>query len=205
MIKEMLKIKRIAFDFDGVIAATDKEKRKWLEKKNIVISNTDKTCFYQELKDSFEYDEIDRLYKDMSKNIYTQQTMDKTEPVEGAISAIKRLYNKYKIYIVTARPNEMLEWVTKWLNKYDIDDKVVKVISSSNEDKQDICMKNDIFCLCDDDIRHVCENKINMRILFGTNLKEQNYSNLIVTNSWNEIENILNTPNFEYKNKTRFF
>ncbi len=198
MIKEMLKIKRIAFDFDGVIAATDKEKRKWLKERNIFISSTDKTCFYKELRDTFEYDEIDKMYKEMSKSIFTQQTMDKTEPVKGAISAIKKLSDQYEIYIITARPNEMLEWVMNWLNKYDIKNKVDKVISASNKDKQDICLKNNIFCLCDDDIRHVCEDKINTRILFGTNSKKQNYSKLIVTNSWNEIENLLNLKNYKY-------
>ena len=58
----MLKIKNIAFDFDGVIADTNKEKMKWMKEKGLNARNVDKTSFYSELKEKLTKNEIEQLY-----------------------------------------------------------------------------------------------------------------------------------------------
>lgn len=42
-------MKKIAFNFDGVIADTGKEKIKWFNKKGINVNVTDKNSLYIEL------------------------------------------------------------------------------------------------------------------------------------------------------------
>ena len=126
----------------------------------------------------------------MSRSIFTQQVLEKTKPIDEAIHTIKRLSQNYDIYIITARPQEMLKWVTNWLNKFQIDNNINQIISSSGKEKQKICLENNIFCLCDDDFRHVREKKIDMRILFNSNKMRNNYKNIKVVNSWKDIEKL---------------
>ena len=184
------KIERIAFDFDGVIADTDTQKRKWLLKNNIKVDKADKTSIYQELTKKMKYEKIDKLYKEMSNNIFLPDVLEKTKPLEDSINAIKKLSSKFDIYIVTSRTDELIKPVRAWLEKYDIDTNIRKIISSSYQTKQDICLKNDIFFLCDDDLRHINDKKINMRVLFNKNIQIDD-EEIIRVNSWKELEQIL--------------
>lgn len=163
---------------------------KWLKSKNLNINSTDKTSFYNELKIKLNFDEIDQLYKEMSKCIFVPQILERTPPVEGAINSIIKLSKIYDIYIITARTEEMLESVKKWLEKYNINKNIKKVISSSYENKQDICLKNNICFLCDDDLRHILDRKIETRVLFGKKALA-NYEHFYITESWQGIEKIL--------------
>ena len=112
----MIKTK-IAFDFDGVIADTTKKKQEWLKKQNIELINVDRTSFYQELKKTMNKEKIDELYKKMGEYIFTQETLMETEAIEGAIGIIKKIANKYDIYIITARTQQLILHVKKWLKK----------------------------------------------------------------------------------------
>ena len=190
----MIKTK-IAFDFDGVIADTTKKKQEWLKKQNIELINVDKTSFYQDLKKTMNKEKIDELYKKMGEYIFTQETLMETEAIEGAIGIIKKIANKYDIYIITARTQQLILHVKKWLKKNDVEQNIKKIISSSVEEKQDICYKENIKFLCDDDIRHLEKEKIENRILFCSN-KIRKYSKIQEVRSWREIEEILT------KNKT---
>ena len=126
----MIKTK-IAFDFDGVIADTTKKKQEWLKKQNIELINVDRTSFYQELKKTMNKEKIDELYKKMGEYIFTQETLMETEAIEGAIGIIKKIANKYDIYIITARTQQLILHVKKWLKKNDVEQNIKKIISSS--------------------------------------------------------------------------
>lgn len=80
--------------------------------------------------------------------------------------------------------------INSWLKKYKIDKNIKKIISSSGKEKQEICKENDINILCDDDLRHIRENKIDIRILFKN--KETYDKQIYYINSWRKIEKFLN-------------
>lgn len=181
---------KIAFDFDGVIADTTKKKQEWLKKQNIELVNTDKTSFYKELQKTMKKKRVDELYREMGIHIFTQETLLETNAIEGAINAIKKIAQQYDIYIITARTQPLILHVKKWLEKNNIKQDIREVLSSSWEEKQDICYKNDIHFLCDDDIRHLEKEKIENRILFHQ-IKIPNYSGIQEVNSWKEIEKLL--------------
>ena len=149
-----MKDNKIAFDFDGVIANTTKMKIKWFKKRNIKIKTSDKTSIYNILGPNMDKNRIDEIYKKMSKDIFTKEVLDKTKPVRGAVRILKKLSKQYEIYIITARPEKMFPDIESWLKKYNIEKDITKVISSTGKEKQDICNENNIFLLCDDDIRH---------------------------------------------------
>ena len=178
---------KIAFDFDGVIANTTKKKQEWLKINNINLRNTDKTSFYKELQKNMPKEKVDQIYKEMSHHIFTEENLLE---IEGAIKSIKKLSNIYDIYIITARTEPLILHVKKWLEKNHLQEDITKIISSSWEEKQNICIENNINFLCDDDIKHLEKHKIENRVLFSSvdNIKD---SNIREVNSWNEIENIL--------------
>ena len=191
----MIKIRKIAFDFDGVIAATNESKKQWFLERNIKIDKTDKTSIYKELRKILEIDEVDNIYKEMSKNIFTKEILEKTKPIKGSIETIKQLSKKYEIYIITARTNKLIEYAKEWLQKYNIDKNIKEIISSSYEPKQTICKRKDIFFLCDDDIRHLQQKIINTRVLFNQEQIEETKKNktqskdpkIIEIKSWSQI------------------
>lgn len=185
----MKKIK-IAFDFDGVIADTTKKKQEWLKNQNIKLINVDKTSFYQELQKTMQKKRIDEIYEKMGIHIFTEETLLKTDAIEGSINAIKKIAKKYDIYIVTARTQPLIMHVKKWIEKNNIKQDIKGILSSSWKGKQDICYKNDINFLCDDDIRHLEKEKIEHRILFNQT-KTPNYVGIPKVNSWKEIEKLL--------------
>lgn len=148
-------MKKIAFNFDGVIADTGKEKIKWFNKKGINVNVTDKNSLYIELSKKLSMGHINEIYKEMSENIFIPEVLEKTEPIKGAIEAIKKLSQSFTIYIITSRPAEMIKDVNRWLINYDLRKKITGIFSSSYRSKQDICLENHIVFLCDDDIRHI--------------------------------------------------
>ena len=154
-------------------------KKEWLLNKNIILDKVDKSNFYEKMLANYNIDEIDKIYKDMSSAIFTKDILLKTKPINNSIQSIKKLSKIYNIYIITARTDQMLNDVETWLVKNDIYKCIKKIISSSNDNKQDICIRNNIFYLCDDDIRHLKEKKIQKRVLFDNK------------NSWKQIEEML--------------
>lgn len=182
---------RVAFDFDGVIADTTSKKINWLkENKNISLNRVDKTNFYKLLSSFYSNYEIDELYKCMSKSIFIEDVLLSTEEVTNALSSLKKISNMYEIYIVSSRTPNMLKSVKKWLKLNDVDKYIKKIISSSNRSKQDICVMNNIDFLCDDDVRHLLDEKIKNRLLFSSD-KYQGNSSIMLVSSWDEIVDAL--------------
>lgn len=182
---------RVAFDFDGVIADTTSKKINWLkENKNISLNRVDKTNFYKLLSSFYSNYEIDELYKCMSKSIFIEDVLLSTEEVTNALNSLKKISNMYEIYIVSSRTPNMLKSVKKWLKLNDANKYIKKIISSSNRSKQDICVMNNIDFLCDDDVRHLLDEKIKNRLLFSSD-KYQGNSSIMLVSSWDEIVDAL--------------
>ena len=183
--------KKIAFDFDGVIADTNHKKMQWFQKQGYNLINYDKTSFYQELSQTKEKKDIDRIYKNMGSYIFRPEILDETMPVQGAIETIQKLAKQFEIYIITARTEAMLVPVNNWLEKYHIKNKIKQVISYTYQSKQEICLKRGISFLCDDDIRHLIDKKVKTRVLFNNN-KKGHKKDIWIVKSWEEIEPCLN-------------
>ena len=88
----------------------------------------------------------------------------------------------------------MIKPIYDWLKKYDLSENIQGIISSSYESKQDICLKNNICFLCDDDVRHLVNKKVKRRVLFSTD-KRKLKDDIRVAESWDEIEKILSELN----------
>ena len=76
---------RIGFDFDGVIANTDKIKKQYFEKKSIFLKKYNKSEVYFQLKKQYSIEFIDKLYNEMSNEIFTEKSIKKVEPIIDAI------------------------------------------------------------------------------------------------------------------------
>ena len=127
--------------------------------------------------------DIDNLYREMAKNIFTEQVLYKTKPIHNSIEIISKLAQHLEIYIITARTDKMIVDVIRWLKTYDIENKIKDVISSSNDIKQNICKKKKIDFLCDDDLRHLIDSKIKIRVLFNPKGIKTNYKGIEVAKS----------------------
>lgn len=185
-----MKDKKIAFDFDGVIADTNNEKLKWLRSKGVYIKSADKTSFYSELNQIMSNSEVEELYRNMSHVIFQPEILYETRPILGAIETLKKLSRRFDIYIITARTKELIEPIYDWLKNYGLSENIQEIISSSYEFKQDICLRNNICFLCDDDVRHLIDKKVNTRVLFNNNRKITS-DDINIVETWDEIEKIL--------------
>ena len=184
---------RIGFDFDGVIANTDKIKKQYFEKKSIFLKKYNKSEVYFQLKKQYSIEFIDKLYNEMSNEIFTEKSIKKVEPIIDAIESIKKLSNDFEIYIITSRTNRQILQVKKWIEENRIRDNIEKIISASEEkkDKLEICEENGIVIFCDDDIRHLIykEKYGGAKILFNSKIKHKN--DIVQVNDWKELMNYI--------------
>lgn len=184
---------RIGFDFDGVIANTDKIKKQYFEKKSIFLKKYNKSEVYFQLKKQYSIEFIDKLYNEMSNEIFTEKSIKKVEPIIDAIESIKKLSNDFEIYIITSRTNRQILQVKKWIEENRIRDNIEKIISASEEkkDKLEICEENGIVIFCDDDIIHLIykEKYGGAKILFNSKIKHKN--DIVQVNDWKELMNYI--------------
>lgn len=130
---------------------------------------------------------INQIYKQMSQAIFTEEILLKTDPITNSIKTIKEISSVYDIYIITARTEQLISYVKKWLQKNDIDKDIKGIISSSYKEKQEICKEKKISCLYDDDIRHLKKEIIKNRILFNQDITYKDVE-IRQVNSWNQIK-----------------
>lgn len=134
-----------------------------------------------------EKQQVDKIYHQMSNDIFTKDVLMKTNPIEDSISTIKNLSEIYDIYIITARTEKLISYLNTWLEKNDIDKNIKGIISSYYKEKQDICIEQNISYLYDDDIKHLQKNKIQNRILFNPE-KENTDIKIQQVSSWKQIQ-----------------
>ncbi len=166
---------KIAFDFDGVIAATDYLKKKWFKKNCVYLNNFDKYSIYQDLSKKMKIEEIDNLYNSMSDYVFSSGMLKKVKVKNDILRLIKKSYKKNELYIITSRPNSMIAEVKEWLENKKILKYFKEIISSSNSDKQLICKNKNIDILVDDDYRHLEKNIVKVRILISNTKRNISY------------------------------
>ena len=139
-----------ALDFDGVIADTGKLKMAWIKKNlNMVVPATlcNRTQCVTRIGEAH--------YNRMSLEVYSRDETLRTQPVAGAIPAIKALASECTIIVITARTADNACWAEEWLRAHRLGDAVAAVLHKESFRKIDIAARSSALALLDDDIRHL--------------------------------------------------
>ena len=139
----------------------------------------------------FDYDELKYFLKDIQESI-----TNKAKPRENVVEVINKLKNDgNKIIIITARDSEFhddpYKYSKDWLDKNNIYyDKLV--VNARN--KEDACIEEEIDLFIDDS-KSNCLNvkKAGIKTIRVCNEIEENNSNLICFNNWNDIYSYIQT------------
>lgn len=139
----------------------------------------------------FDYDELKYFLKDIQESI-----TNKAKPRENVVEVINKLKNDgNKIIIITARDSEFhddpYKYSKDWLDKNNIYyDKLV--VNARN--KEDTCIEEKIDLFIDDSESN-CLNvkKVGIKTIRVCNKIEENNSNLICFNNWNDIYSYIQT------------
>ena len=139
----------------------------------------------------FNYDELKYFLKDIQESI-----TNKAKPRENVIEVINKLKNDgNEIIIITARDSEFhddpYKYSKDWLDKNNIYyDKLV--VNARN--KEDACIEEEIDLFIDDS-KSNCLNvkKAGIKTIRVCNVIEENNSNLICFNNWNDIYSYIQT------------
>lgn len=161
--------KRIAFDFDGVIADTNQIKSEWIS-RHLGLSVPKWKCDLTNCISIIG----EKHYKEMTIYLHRREMTIKTNPVNGSLRYILSLSQNNQLYIITNRTHERIEWIKEWLENFNIASKIKNIYSSHNNFKLKIADALSIYALLDDDIRHF---KINskfkvIKYLFGPNIDQ---------------------------------
>ena len=139
----------------------------------------------------FNYEELKYFLKDIQESI-----TNKAKPRENVVEVIKKLRNDgNEIIIITARDSEFhddpYKYSKDWLDKNNIYyDKLV--VNARN--KEDACIEEEIDLFIDDS-KSNCLNvkKAGIKTIRVCNVIEENNSNLICFNNWNDIYSYIQT------------
>ena len=163
-------MRTIAFDFDGVLANTNILKHKWIYNYlNILLSDVDKISIFRKLSQKYSKEKINEIYKKMSSYVFTRENLLKSDMMDKNIPFyLDEFGKKYRLIIITNRPQFMLEWIKEWLEKNNILKYFDSVLSSTYNTKGNIAKEENVSILIDDDIRHLSDNNIEYNILFNS-------------------------------------
>ena len=139
----------------------------------------------------FNYDELKYFLKDIQERI-----TNKAKPRENVVEVINKLKNDgNEIIIITARDSEFhdnpYKYSKDWLDKNNIYyDKLV--VNARN--KEDACIEEKIDLFIDDSESNCLKvNKAGIKTIRVCNEIENNNSNLICFNNWNDIYSYIQT------------
>ena len=139
----------------------------------------------------FNYDELKYFLKDIQESI-----TNKAKPRENVVEVINKLKNDgNEIIIITARDSEFhddpYKYSKDWLDKNNIYyDKLV--VNARN--KEDACIEEKIDLFIDDSESNCLKvNKAGIKTIRVCNEIENNNSNLICFNNWNDIYSYIQT------------
>lgn len=181
--------KRIAFDFDGVIADTNQIKSEWIL-KHLGLSVPKWKC------DRTNCISIigEKHYEKMTLYLHGREMTIQTNPVNGSLPNILSLSQNNQLYVITNRTSERIEWIKEWMEKFNIASKIKNIYSSRNSFKLEIADALSIYALLDDDIRHFKANSKSevIKYLFSPNIDQVlEKEGIFYTPSWASFVNHL--------------
>ncbi len=189
----------MAIDLDEVVVETAQK----------IIKNYNKTYgTSMELKDYYSHDykktwktpDVETAIQRVNSYLDTDEYKNSL-PVERAIEVIRELGSKYKLYIVTGRPDFTKEATIRWLHMHFTD--IFEDIVFSNfydpqkvRHKGDICRELGVDLLIDDHLGHILSvSKVGIEgLLFGDfpwNKADKLPKNVRRVKDWDEVAHIL--------------
>lgn len=186
----------IGIDFDGTITSTNHLKTSWI-KVNLGINITPCRCNRTDCEPIIGT----IMYDTMSKEVYNHQNTLQLQPLSEAQTIIAELKKLHHLFIVTARKDTGIDSARIWLSNYqEFSD--IPLLSMSEGNKLEICLKYKIELLIDDDMRHLASlNSFGIKgVHFYENCNDCNDSILTVS-SWHEIPGLISQ--ISDKNSTR--
>jgi len=150
-----------ALDYDGTIADTNAIKARWI-RDNLGIKVAPYNCDHTWCAPIIGEEE----YKRMSAVVYNRENSLAAEPVDGALSALKRLAEHGPVFVVTARDGSNAPFAVEWLNDRGLMRYIERIVPWNGGPK--IATARAIGCraLVDDDIRHLLKEPAgNLKLL----------------------------------------
>jgi hypothetical protein len=181
--------KRIAFDFDGVIADTNQIKSEWISKHlglSVPKCKCDRTNCISIIGE--------KHYEKMTIYLHRREMTIQTNPVNGSLPNILSLSQNNQLYVITNRTPERIEWIKEWMEKFNIASKIKNIYRSHNSFKLKIADALSIYALLDDDIRHLKTNSKSevIKYLFSPNIDQLlEKEGIFYTPSWASFVNHL--------------
>jgi phosphoglycolate phosphatase-like HAD superfamily hydrolase len=176
---------RLAIDFDGTVADTNRAKTAWILKNlGTVIEpwHCDRTSCVPIIGLP--------AYEQMSSQVYEREATLTTPEVPEAIACLKSLANRYELHIVTARPARRMLYAREWFIQNQCLELIHTFHSSAGSSKAAICASIEAVALIDDDLRHLAEIEMpslqRFHLQHGREAIEPS-DKIIVTNSWRAI------------------
>jgi 5'(3')-deoxyribonucleotidase len=181
---------RIAIDYDGTIADTNRAKARWiLQNLGQVVPpwDCDRTSCVPIIGES--------AYEKMGDVVYERESTLQTEEVAGASRAIRVLAETAEIYVVTARPPARMAFTREWFTMRGLEGLVREFQSSQSTTKEAVCRTVGADVLIDDDLRHLRDVRLPglKRILFEHGREDSTTVPEVITcRSWSEVLVFLN-------------
>lgn len=141
----------IGIDFDGTIADTNTEKSAWIQRElsmQVPVYLCDRTSCVP-LIGELEY-------KRMCNEVYDRDTTLRLPAVAGVLEAISEVKKNNQLIVVTARVEDMLDSARTWLFRHPETSNIeISGVPVDKTQKAEICHKEGIQVLVDDDERHL--------------------------------------------------
>lgn len=180
-------MRKIAIDIDGVVFDTEDLFRVYSEMydvdvlgKDSIVDNTQRTF---QKRYNWTDTEKNRFY-----TLYVKEILEKGNIMPGADIILKKLYKDYEIIVVTARNENEIKYVYKFLEDNNLSD--VKVFYNEH-DKIDRYLNEKVSYVIDDD-ETICKNASNKMIkalyfksCAANRVDENDYFKVV--NNWGEI------------------
>jgi phosphoglycolate phosphatase-like HAD superfamily hydrolase len=183
---------RLATDFDGTIADTNRAKSGWiLNNLGMVVEpwQCDRTSCVPIIGAE--------AYEEMSAYVYERTSTLGTAEVPGASAALLQLSARAELHVVTARPPRRMEFAREWFHQNGILHLIKEFHSSKDTSKEEICQKIGASVLIDDDLRHLHGVRLAglRRILLqdGSSDSTRSAGEVMIYRSWPEVVAALET------------
>lgn len=141
---------RIALDYDGTIADTNRVKADWILQhlgKVVAPWECNRTDCVPIIGES--------AYQELGDFVYERESTLNTEEVPGAAGAIRSLAAQADLYVVTARSPRRMAFAREWFCRKGLEGFIREFQSSQRTSKEDVCRSLGVGALIDDDLRHL--------------------------------------------------
>ena len=181
---------RIAIDYDGTIADTNREKSLWI-REHLGLDVPPWDCNRTDCVPLICLE----AYEAMGEWVYADEGSSEALPVPGALEALRELTGAHELFVLSARSVENLEYSRMWLEARDAAGLFSGFHSSSGTTKGAVCRSIGAEVLIDDDSRHLSAQDLAwlIRVLLQHGREEapERAPGVTFCRSWGEVIGIL--------------